>query len=472
MIKILSIDQSQIMSGLAIGDYMQNTGLWSSAPGLNPFIESTSLRGLIAGSSAPTDITGSTVVDTPIAGKTRVTGSGTGSLYILGSSGHLYSIDISGDNNPSDLRSGTPISNPANGLEIFKPNGGTEYLYYWQTGQIGRWNLSGSYPTGWTDNWSTSLESTAYHPTHQFLEAVWYGNKDRIGCLSGSSPTNTLNALDFPSDFLVTDLTDDGTYLVASITKNLGDNVMLAENRIIFWDTFSSSWQREWYIQDSAINTIYSRYGNIFVVGGRGLWMCNFVSPPTLIRPLTSSNNVSYGYANAIAGMGDGIIFGNQLTSYGKIIPEAPRAFFTPYAGHTGDVSLIVKDGRVNRMWVGTATPKLYRYNTATNGTASQFSTIFIDLKRRFKIKQLDFIIPNGLGSGDVVAVVGQSPETNTTFVPVSYANFGGVYRVKTVPNSSGHALETELLQLKLTISGGTPSIKRIDIWGEAVEDE
>jgi hypothetical protein len=79
------------------------------------------------------------------------------------------------------LRTASPID--SSGLAFFRPPTGTEYMYYWNGTQIGRWDISGTYPTGWTDNHFTGLQSTTYRPTHFFNGNLYYGNGDRIGMI-------------------------------------------------------------------------------------------------------------------------------------------------------------------------------------------------------------------------------------------------------------------------------------------------
>lgn len=479
MKKILSIGQKEITSGLAHGKYLQNTGMWATAQGMNHSIQADNLLGLIAGCSAPTEIVSASltagVVDVPVAATSRVTAASTGHAYILGASGHFYDLNTS-TFSLSDLRSGTPITNPANGIEIFRPSTGTEYLYYWQQGQIGRWDLAGTYATGWTDNWVTGLNSTSYHPTRTFLDAVFYGNLNYIGKIYDDGTATTAHngtVLDLPKDYTVTCLADDGQFLVIGATKNKGDATLYAETRILFWDTNSSSWQKEYKLDDPSINAIGKQGNALFAITSRGVYSFNFATEPTMIRQLSTQEGVSYGYPEAVDNISEALIFGNDLTTYGKLHPTYKNGWAKPFfgldqtGGNNNTVSMLFSNARFGYLLVGQTTPTLWYFNTTTNGAPSkQWDTIYFDLGQTWRIQQLDFIIPNGLASGDAVSVSVTGTSGSTACTAVSYANHGAVYRVKTTPTQS---VETDMLQLNLTMTGGVPAIARIDVWGTPV---
>ena len=706
MKKILSIGQDQITSGLSKGKHNQKSGIWYSAPGLNPFINDDDLIGTIAVSSAPTDITGAVVVDTPIAATSRSVSSTEGTMYILGDEGHLYTVDLNGNNAPVDQRSATPISASANGLVIFKGSGDpnplsvdtstialwhldgavasaekldnaegtasrdlvetgtpptastgkvtptsngsaaftnaankayfvtdanftsfptgtctfdfwirrsddtpsdtegilTKYkaagsnlsfgiirnvankigfyissdgvtlkelvsdtaipaltwthvacvftastrmeifingvsnsstttsvpasiyngtgdfyignyessiatasnafdgelddirisniartasdfqqtiaqrlLYYFQQSQIGSWDMTGTYPTGWSDGTITGLESTPYHPSHQLFDGIYYGNKFNVGRLYDSgagTASNDAAALDLPTDLTITCLSDDGQNLVIGATKNLGSSTIFSESKVYFWDTNANSWQKEYSIPSPTINALGKIGTTLYALCGKDLYAFNFSTPPVLVRSVGENDMPQFAQSQAIDTLGEGIIWGGvgTLQSFGKLSPEAKNAFWEPFTGVSDTVSMIFTDAKSDTMFVGTSTPKLWRYNTATNGyNAETLQTIFFDLKARYKVQQLEFIMPSGQASGDVAGVSLITPTGTVACTTVSYASKGNVDYVKVVP---AQAVETQTLSISLTLSAGAPTIGRIDIWGEPVNHQ
>ena len=254
MKKLFSLGQKELASGLNSGGYYnENGGLWYQAKGLNPFIKNDNYKNMMAGCSAPTDITGAVIVDNPWAYASRITGSNAGTLYIYGDSGHNYSIDLSGTNNPVDLSH--TVANSANGYAIFSV-AGTDKLYYFQKTQIGTFDFAST----WTDAWKTGLQSTTHHPTHPFIDRIYFGNLYYVGQIHNNAGTADINAtaLNLPSDYTVTCISDDGQYLVIGATKSKdtssSSNTLTAETRVFFWDTNSASWQKEYALQSASIN--------------------------------------------------------------------------------------------------------------------------------------------------------------------------------------------------------------------------
>jgi hypothetical protein len=702
MKKILSISQDQIISGISTGKFNQKTGAWYFAEGMNPHVSDDDLNSLITSSEAPTDISASVLTDTPMAMTSIATSPNSGSLYILGDGGHLYTVDLTGNNNPVDKRSATPITTAANGIEVFKEGQETQFsvdantvalwhmdgtdgtagkqdnaegtagydltegagnptsttgripvtadgayaftetaskylsagdmsgmptgaftvefyiypgtgsggahglitkenfagqrsfiieyddsvypqitfkvsadgtnwvststgtfgnwlvasqwykvacvfdpstsmkiyvnntlnaqllvgvpascfnstaevrfggyhstsasantyftgtidevrlsnkarteseiantnanaLFYWQRTQIGKWNMSDTYPTGWTDALFTGLEDTPHHPTLKLFDRLYYGNKDKIGFIydNAGTTTNDTGALDLPAGSLVKCLTSDGQNLVIGATKNQGSDSIYSETKIYFWDTNQDSWQKEYLVPAGTINA-FGRIGTtLFAFCGRKMFAFNYDTPPTLIRTLGDISMPTYEYSNTVDNIGEAVIFGgtSALTTYGKISPEAKNAFLLPYTGTTGTISAIFTDAKNDTMFIGTATPKLYRFATSNAGAQSKnWDTIYFDLGSLYRMQQIVLTMPNGIGATDSITVYAN--EGATTIGTIDQATYGNVKRVKLAINP---AIESDMISLRLVYTAGTPSIKRIDLYGEAVNPQ
>lgn len=470
--KLFTISQEQITSGISASVHFKKKGFWWKATGINPYIDpvqESDESGILQTCPVPVDISSTVVVDNIIDGVSKVTGAIAGNLYMLGDSGHFYNKDLSNDNAPTDLRSGTPITDPANSVVIYKPQGGTEYLYYWQKTQIGRWDLSGSHPTGWVDNQFTGLESTVYHPRHQFKDNIYYGNKDRIGMIYNSSgtATNNTNVLDFPSDYLTICLNDDGTYLVAGITKNTSSSILRSDTKVIFWDTFSPSWNKEWSIPDFGIIAI-KKFGNGFLaICPRGLYYFDFYTKPRKLRRIFAR----FGATNATDIFNDSVLFGAKgsgiVASYGKLMPEAEaNVYIEPFSGFTGgDVSFIDSTVRSGRIYVGNYNGDFYYIDTGTGGlTSIAPESVYIPLRDEYRINRLDFHLAEPLASTDACTVSLQRDEDTAAVQirEVSYANYPGW---KTIPIDTSFV--GDQVKFKFSFTGGNVKIKSIDVYGE-----
>lgn len=479
--KLFTIAEDQIKSGISLSSHFSKSGLWFKARGIYPFVDPFPEGvngGLLQTSGAPVDISSSVVVDIILAHVSRVTAANTGHMYMIGSNGHFYDKDLSNDNAPTDLRSGTPITNPANGIITFKPFGGTELLYYWQKTQIGTWDISGTYPTGWTDNAYTSLQSTDYHRPHMFGGKIYYTNLDRIGRLSDNGSggvTHNSNVLSFPSDFVSTCLNDDGNYLVIGITKNKGDNLLRAETRILFWDgNTTTTWNKEWVIPDYNIISIV-RFGNGFLaVCGRGLYYFDFNTRPQKIRIISSVHAPGYGKAQAADTFGDAILLGGgigNISTFGKLIEEDKTVFRVPFAGDASyDISWVAPNVKVNRLYFANTNSKFYYIILSDKGSTSITpETVYIPLGAKYSIKRLDFALGDDLASGDVCGVSLKKDETSSdvAFPNISFTNHGALPDPKTIKLMATQSIITDQVKLKFNFSAGNVKIKSITAYGE-----
>lgn len=472
MRKILTLTAKEFFTGLSPHIQISNQGLWATASGMNPFIT----PGIIKPQGAVTDLTSTVVKDVPLCSVADTT-----KLYILGDAGHLYQIaDVNTVAAVTDKRSATPITNPATGITVFQPQGGTKLLYYWQKTQIGTWDLSGAYATGWTDNVYTGLQDTTFHPVHKMFDEVYYGNKDRIGQLKddgSAGVTHTTNVLNFPTENTVTALSDDGTYLIAAVSKSTSVYDLFNRSKVIFWDKYSSSWNKEWTINDPVISSMQERNGFIYAWGARGLYIFNFSTPPTLIR---RDITALYGYPHQTALYNDAIILGEY--TYGKVLPGVPEALFKPFGNQmTGTVTMVSSGASSNYTYFGTASSKLY-YMTNNSSIAANarnntyLTTVYIPLGDRYDIKAINVIRYAALSSGETIHVSARVnlSQSDLQFTEMSYTVHGAVLSQMLYPRpSSGPPAIGDHLSLELNrnMDSGTGmgpgQIKQIDVYGE-----
>ncbi len=486
---ILSLTAKDFLTGLAPTEDTQGKGLWSSAPGLNPFIDGE-LQGRIGVSATPTDLTGSVVVDTPIAWVQDSTGGATDYAYFIGSSGNFYSVNLSNDTvvnlRATTNRIGTLAgsSNAVAGIWIFQPKGGTRYLYYMQDDRIGRWSMATptSYSAGeWTDNYigvggtvdltadATKIVTTTHHPVHTMFDEVFIGNKYAIAQMKDNGAggiTFTTNVLDMAGDDITTAISDDGYYLVIGTTKNKIGNTVNSPNKVLFWDKNTSSWQQEHKVFDNFISAIKNVNGQIYIVGGRGLWVTSFTQSPFKLKTLGATDRVNFGKSTAADQLNDAIIFGNLLMTYGRVTPDAPRAFFTPLTGITGDVSTIAAGVLTNNMYVGTSGNKLYKISYSPLGySETTQSTVYIDLGRKYAIAGYRVIF-SGWQATSVFKLTAQAQDTNLIFDNVTTVKSGNSQTVY-----SNKQLQTDLVQLQMIFSTASFGVRRIELLGEPINE-
>lgn len=457
------------MQGLAISSHYPNSGIFADAAGINPYINPFSKGadvGLLQTSSAVTPSTGSVIVDNVYASYylgTALTG------YFYGDSGHLYSLNTASfPGTPTDLRT---VANPAPGLSIWQVAGGTKYLYYFRLTNIGTFDLNVTFQ----DASYAGLQSTVIHPPHQFVGNLYYGNKDRIGgLLDGGSGTvtHTTNLLDFPSDFIVTTLNDDGYYLVIGATTNtINGNINFhTVNKIFFWDTVSSSWQKEWSIETAYIASI-QKIGNLmYALCADGLYAFSSALPPTLLIPLSGSDSPAtvggVEPTHEIACVRDGVLYwisaNNEVCAYGSPIPGLTPRFFKPYkvsSSYNKHISVATK-------FIFAVGGSNLGSLTSASGGATGYSaeTIYVPLERKWNILGIDVILGEPMASGDSLNIDVKSDEDTSAsdWGTMSYAIEGAV-RTKRLSNR----YTAENLKLVFNFNGGNVKIKKVIVYGE-----
>lgn len=479
MKRILTLTPKDFLTGFATDAYKQDSGLWIAATGINTFLDpeqgSASL-GLLAAAPTPVDMTGSTIVDTPWAWDADLTGSTT-YLYLWGDDGNLYKLTLT-DNTLSNVAIGAAVSNAAAGIFIVKHSDGTTKLYYWQTTQLGQWQTDQAWATR-TNNYATSgIQSTTYKPTHRLFDRWYFCNGRYIGEAhdNGSGGlTITATALDFEASFRATALSDDGTYLVAGITRTTG-SVSFAggQSKIIFWDTNQSSWQREWNLPDATILAIKRRPdGWMEAITPTQIYVFSISQPPQPMRAAltigTNTPNTSLPAHYAADRWGGAALWGGsaRLVSFGKVVPQAPNAYHEPFAGFTGNVSLVCSSVHTSNIFVGTSSDKLYRVSAlgaATSVSASAQSFSF-DLGRWWQIRKVVTELAT-LNGGSYTISVAPRPG-NQVALPAVTAAVSRSEQYITSRCDGRHVF----LQASINSSvNSSPAIKRIELWGDPIE--
>jgi len=471
--KILELNESHFITGITLGSQFQRGGLFWKADGINPLFEIFSQQGDAAGvlraGSAATDITGAVVVDT-----IGSMASGVAKLGMLGSGGNFYSIPLTTpDAAPTNLRSGANvITNPAIGMGVYKGN-----MLYAQLGQIGAWNMSNdAYPTGWTDNAYTGLQTTySDHQMHTFKDRIYVVNAGYIAMLPDATSGAITNMIDFSSEYRAKCLSDDGQFLVIGISQATGNaNTIMNKAKICFWDTTDpNSWQREWELPEPDIISILRDDISMIAICPRGVYRFAYDMQPKKIMPMvlagTSTNVYPYigtSWMNIVCWAGADISIANDkvVYAYGSPTPDFPPVLIKPVMGLTGNITTIKGDAIYSRLYIATDTPKLYRVNLGgTAATSVSAQTIFLNLGAKFNIQKITITFAKALASGDSLNldVASDYNATATDWGTYSFATHGAVQEV-----SITNSFKAKLLSLIFNFNGGNPGIRRIEVFG------
>jgi hypothetical protein len=492
MKKIFELGPSHFLSGIASGSQLQNTGLFARAEGVtpvrNPFLESDEL-GILQASPAPTDLTGSSVLDTPIAWTVDPNDNDTGFpvLYIWGDDGYLYKIDLTGDSDPVNVNVSKTVSGMtlgANGLFVLEHSTGVKRVWYFRHESIGYLDLTGF--ASFNNDEYTDLEDTIHHPVHRLFDRRYFGNGRYIGQVEDDGSgglTVERQALDLEAGMTVTTISDDGHYLVAGATTYppmLGGGIGSLPHgttKIIFWDTNSSSWEREWIIADSAVYAI-RRVGSVmYALTGRGLYAFTIDTPPQMVLSFMNLGDApspqfpSHFTADVL---GEALVWGNaagSVSSWGKFGPSMKNAYFKPFAGFGDfDLSLICASAKTDDLYVGTGEDKLYRAHWtggSENLAGVTAETVFIDMKRWYQVGRIVVEFAHPLQEDDSMDIV-LIPDKDASAIDAGEADFAlhGPVALKEMYCS----LEARTLKLLIDFNTGAVGIRNIEVWGDPIE--
>lgn len=491
MKKILELGPEQFMTGIAAGSQLQNTGLFTRAEGIttvrNPFIESDDF-GILQASPAPEDLTGSTILDTPIAWAIDPVDSDTGfgKVYFWGANGYLYSISLVGDASPVNINVEEELGGMtlgANGLFVMTHDNGEKRVWYFRREAIGFYDLSGA--ASFNNDIYAGLEDTMHHPVHKLFDRIYFGNGRFIGLVEddGAGGLNVDNgALDLQAGMTVTTVSDDGHYLVIGATTNPpvpgggAGSLPHGTTKIFFWDTNSSSWEREWIINDSAVYAI-RRVGSVMqALTGRGIYAFTIDTPPQMILPFMnaadapSSQYPSHFMADVL---GEALVWANaagSVSSWGKFTPAMKNAYIKPFSGFGGsDLSLICANAKTNDLYVGSGQSELYRVKW-TGGDALigvTAETVFIELKRWWQVGRVVIEFEGRLGEGDELNIWlrADSRTDPTLFGTISYETHGPITSCELYGS-----FEARSLALLPGFAGGAVRIRNMEVWGDPIE--
>jgi hypothetical protein len=490
---LITLSTKDFFTGIAPGSHTERGGLFASATGITPAYDlggsASTQNGLLQAGPAPTNLGGSTVVDTIFAACSGVLVS-TMQAFFWSDEGRLYRHLANGTLN--DLMDGSPaaVSNSRAGLKLWNSTSATDRgLLYWQSTQIGLWD-GATDSTTFTNNKYAVTGTMNWPCPHIFLGNVYFSisSTGKIGALlDNGAGTVTVNSavLDFDLKYSCYSIADDGVYLVMALSQNQEGTDIFANNKIIFWDTVSSSWQREYIIKDPFIWKV-ERVGNaVYAFGQKGIYEVSFGGgvrklPPRFTAFGTPTDVViGYGTQRATSYNHDTLIWATDTTidTYGPPEPGAAPAYFKPFKvpSAVGTPTLVFSDFATGAVYVATDGDKLYKYefNSSTRETSVSAQTIYFPLLYKTQITKLEVVFGEPLTTGDALTIQLKTDEDSSaipgTALTISRALHGAIRR-KTVTFQNTFA-EAPFCVV-VTLTAGAPKIKTINVYGHAVPNE
>jgi hypothetical protein len=457
--RILSLNSSVFLRGLAVSPYEENVAVFDVADGID-FYRSI---GLLGSGLAKTDLDsgGTVVTDTPNWFVPSIE-SGVAYLYCLGNTGRLYKI-ATATNSVSYIGAQISVSSAqGQGIAIGEAVSGTvTNLVYTKNTDI-RKNVIP--PVSASDTSIGTVTNSAYHPVYFAHDQEFYiGDINQVDNWNGNSYVS--GALDLSSEMTITCFENDGYNLLVGATNNPTALNQKATSKVYFWNTWGTTWQKEWTIPDKSITAIKRDGSWFYGFGGRALWRFNYNTEP---QRVLSQNQVDANLPSFVP-MAGGVdlwngmlIWGDatKIACYGSPDERLPLTITKPLAGLTEARGLVGVD--LAKVYVGDSN-KLYGFYTGNYaGTAT---TSLIDLGGTYKIWGIK-IVAKALASGQsLTASLQNEAGTNIVSGTFSYAADGASTTKKILAKGSASNLADQVI-ISLALTGNV-RIKRVDVFGE-----
>ena len=493
---LLSLSSQNWLTGIAPYAHAEKGGLFFKADGVTPLYEAgvsqSTLNGLLMAGASGTVVGGSlngNILCSAVNPK-----GGASRAYFGTSSGHIFywAID-SGDTPPTgaSLTDAHTAAAAVGGLATLQPVGGTSKLYYWQNTTIGDYDYTTFADSGTFTSGGATINLQYSRPVHKYFDSVLYGNgQGAIGELQddgASGVKNNTNALPngIPATTLASAIADDGVYAVIAITANVAaDPGVFGDTRVLFWDGFSNSWNKEFPIPDPFITKLIKTPVGVFAFGITGIWQCSFTKGITKVFSRTPGLYVLGGvstliYGTAASYFNNAVIWGgtsgsvNVLKSLGELDITAPNANLHPFLLTAGK-NITFVNGQILKGWilVGDDTPQLVAYpvsqtNVPQTGVSAQ--TVYLPLPYETQITRIELVFGQPLAAGDAFNIQTKLSESDSavTFDSCSYTNDGAIRRKVLTATLNPTPRANAQISFILNWTGGAVKIKSIHVFGE-----
>ena len=469
MNKILTLGVKDWITGVGVGQHFEGSGLFTTADGINPFVDpflNSAGFGLLQPGRDETDISAA-VVDQII---NTIIPRNLTYFYGLGAIGDFYRITIA-DNTVQQTTNGDAVVKLINGF-IMTNSLGTEKMYYICDTlasanylEIGTWDFATTFDNDAITAAGNNLEPTAFKPIHYWQDIHWIGNAYKIAKIDNAEAL-TLAALTLDRSFVVTALEDDGYRLIIGCSSETGGTIK-GQTKIYFWDGAGTKPEKVFNVPETDIRGMKKIGDMIYAICGRALYAFNYATAPTKI--LDFDTNHSPGNPKHLSRIGNALLWGGvDVNMYGSFNARVKNCYATPWSFALRATTVSALNAEINpgTIYVAGANSKLYTISTTTGGNPGGVSktatTHFIDLKDVYNIQGITVIFGLNLASGDSVDIVLTNRNDDSQTSSALFSTHGAVSRLH-FPVS----LKADQVKVAITFQNTNPKIKDIILYGE-----
>lgn len=321
---------------------------------------------------------------------------------------------------------------------------------------------------------------------------LYHGDQSRVGQITSATGTSgNSNFFNVDDGFYVRDLINNGRYLVILADDNLGN---LADRkvgnyrcRVYFWDMIKTTADVIFDVDDSYLIAGEQLDGNIYFFGYNGLYVCNEMTSPKMVRPFVSYNGLSrakpYSPYHLVRSKGslfwvDGsnnVLYNGSVYAYGNPTNGLTKIFYQPHlnsnAGQTNAQNVLAVVGE--QLWTADASPKIYVQNTGSTRGVGTITTLDKVLPQPYRYELTKVVLASPLSAGQSVilsATGANGSKTISEQETKSYdaANPRQILIFKTKPASGTQNL-IEDMRVSVETTGAT--IQRISVYGTPLDD-
>jgi hypothetical protein len=294
--------------------------------------------------------------------------------------------------------------------------------------------------------------------------------------LSTGTSGNVANA--FSTQYFPKDITKDEQYNIFITDNNLGYLRTLTGNcKVFFWDGIKPKADVIYDIPDSYLISCRYVNGKVIILGASGIWICNSLTPPRLIFPLTDEKLPLN--ANAVTVSGQTLYWaskalGGKVYAYGS--PVGNPIVYCPFQSSQSDrlnTSLCSSgDYFVVSTDAGTSTPGVFLLNSGTTRVISSISTVATQLPQTYSFSYAKVVLRRALTVGESLSLGIYTAEGGVIMntQTISYATVGAkqvlIFNPYPIAGSSKY-----FDNIYFSLSSSEEMVQRVSIYGVPVND-
>jgi len=318
------------------------------------------------------------------------------------------------------------------------------------------------------------------------------GDGDKVHQVTNESGTSgNSNYLQIDTGFTARDVINNGRYLVILADNNArltaDRRVGNYRCRVYFWDMIKTTADVIFDIDDSYLIAGEQLDGNIYFFGYNGLYVCNEMTSPKMVRPFVSYNGLSrakpltpYQLVKSKGSIywidgSNNTLYNGKVFAYGNPTNGLTKIFYQPHingnAGQTNAEAVLQVFGE--QIWVGTAQPRIWVQNTGSTRSIGIVTTLDKVLPQPYRYELTKVVLASPLSAGQSVTLSATGANGSKTISELetkSYdaANPRQILIFKTKPASGTQNL-IEDIRVSVETTGAT--IQRISVYGTPLDD-